>query len=77
MTTENNTVAKISHAYKAFDKREVLQDVNLQIESGKILGLIGPSGAGKSTTIKCLLGMEKLDKGETTIFETKMPNRKS
>lgn len=76
MTTENNTVAKISHAYKAFDKREVLQDVNLQIESGKILGLIGPSGAGKSTTIKCLLGMEKLDKGETTIFETKMPNRK-
>ncbi|MDT2522482.1 ABC transporter ATP-binding protein [Enterococcus raffinosus] len=76
MTTENNTVAKISHAYKAFYKREVLQDVNLQIESGKILGLIGPSGAGKSTTIKCLLGMEKLDKGETTIFETKMPNRK-
>lgn len=76
MTTENNAVAKISHAYKAFDKREVLQDVNLQIESGKILGLIGPSGAGKSTTIKCLLGMEKLDKGVTTIFETKMPNRK-
>ena len=76
MTTENNTVAKTSHASKAFDKREVLQDVNLPIESGKILGLIGPSGAGKSTTIKCLLGMEKLDKGETTIFETKMPNRK-
>ncbi|QXJ58198.1 ABC transporter ATP-binding protein [Enterococcus raffinosus] len=76
MTTENDAVAKISHAYKAFGKREVLQDVNLQIESGKILGLIGPSGAGKSTTIKCLLGMEKLDKGETTIFETKMPNRK-
>lgn len=75
MKSENHTVATISHAYKSFDKREVLKDVNLQINSGKILGLIGPSGAGKSTTIKCLLGMEKLDQGETTIFQTKIPNR--
>lgn len=77
MTTENNTVAKISHAYKAFDKREVLQDVNLQIESGKILGLIGPSGAGKSTTIKCLLGMEKLDKGKRPFSKPKCLTEKS
>lgn len=76
MKTEINTVAEISHAYKAFEKREVLKDVTLQIEAGKILGLIGPSGAGKSTTIKCLLGMEKLDQGDTSIFQTKMPNRK-
>ncbi|MGO3608663.1 MAG: ABC transporter ATP-binding protein [Enterococcus sp.] len=76
MMDANNIVAQISQAYKSFDKREVLKDVNLQIEAGKILGLIGPSGAGKSTTIKCLLGMEKLDKGKTTVFQTKMPNRK-
>ncbi|MFC0277472.1 ABC transporter ATP-binding protein [Enterococcus devriesei] len=76
MMDANNIVAQISQAYKSFDKREVLKDVNLQIEAGKILGLIGPSGAGKSTTIKCLLGMEKLDKGQTTVFQTKMPNRK-
>lgn len=76
MKTEPETVAEIIHAYKSFDKREVLKDVNLTITTGKILGLIGPSGAGKSTTIKCLLGMEKLDQGETTVFQTKMPNRK-
>ncbi|MDU6523442.1 MAG: ABC transporter ATP-binding protein [Enterococcus sp.] len=76
MMDDNNIVAQISQAHKSFDKREVLKDVNLQIEAGKILGLIGPSGAGKSTTIKCLLGMEKLDKGQTTVFQTKMPNRK-
>ncbi|MGX7204081.1 ABC transporter ATP-binding protein [Enterococcus pingfangensis] len=75
MTTDK-IAARITAAYKSFDQREILKDVNLQIETGKIIGLIGPSGAGKSTTIKCLLGMEKLDQGEATVFQTKMPNRK-
>jgi ABC-2 type transport system ATP-binding protein len=69
-------VAKISHAYKSFDKREILKDISIQIETGMILGLIGPSGAGKTTTIKCLMGMEKLDQGSTKVFNTSMPNRK-
>lgn len=75
MTTDK-IAARITAAYKSFDQREILKDVNLQIKAGKIVGLIGPSGAGKSTTIKCLLGMEKLDQGEATVFQTKMPNRK-
>ncbi|MDR0614587.1 MAG: ABC transporter ATP-binding protein [Lactobacillales bacterium] len=72
----NEIVAKISHAYKSFDKREVLKDISIQIETSMILGLIGPSGAGKTTTIKCLMGMEKLDQGSTKVFDTFMPNRK-
>ncbi|MBM7712901.1 ABC transporter ATP-binding protein [Enterococcus xiangfangensis] len=75
MTTDK-FAAKMTAAYKSFDQHAILKDVNLQIETGKIIGLIGPSGAGKSTTIKCLLGMEKLDQGESTVFQTKMPNRK-
>lgn len=69
-------IAAITHADKTFDKRKVLQDVSIQLETGTILGLIGPSGAGKTTTIKCLLGMEKLDQGTAEIFNTPMPNRK-
>lgn len=69
-------IASIRHAYKSYDKREVLKDVSLEIKAGTILGLIGPSGAGKTTTIKCLVGMEKLDSGTTHVFETSMPNRK-
>lgn len=69
-------IAEMQPAYKSFDKRRVLEDVTIEIEKGKILGLIGPSGAGKSTTIKCLMGMEKLDRGTTKIFDVTMPNRK-
>ncbi|EPH95636.1 ABC transporter, ATP-binding protein SagG family protein [Enterococcus faecalis 13-SD-W-01] len=69
-------IASIQHAHKSFGKREVLKDVSLEIKEGTILGLIGPSGSGKTTTIKCLLGMEKLDQGTTEVFGTPMPNRK-
>lgn len=70
------TIAKIENASILFDKRKVLNDVNITIDAGTILGLIGPSGAGKTTTIKCLLGMEKLDQGTAEIFGHIMPNRK-
>ena len=49
----------------------------MSINKGELLGLIGPSGSGKTTTIKCLLGMEKIDSGSAEIFAHKMPNRKA
>jgi len=66
----------LKHANKSYDKRLVLNKVTIDVALGEILGLIGPSGAGKTTTIKCLMGMEKLDSGEAIVFDTKMPNRK-
>ncbi|MDR2834199.1 MAG: ABC transporter ATP-binding protein [Streptococcaceae bacterium] len=68
-------IAKLTNADKKFDHLEVLKQVNLSIQQGTILGLIGPSGSGKTTTIKCLMGMEKLDKGSAEVFSTPMPNR--
>lgn len=75
METQANVAAKMSQASISFDKRKILDDINIELKFGSILGLIGPSGAGKSTTIKCLLGMEKLDQGTAEIFGTTMPNR--
>jgi ABC-2 type transport system ATP-binding protein len=74
--TMEKIIVKISNASKSFDKQKVLDNINIELKSGTILGLIGPSGAGKSTTIKCLIGMEKLDQGSVEVFNTKMPNRK-
>lgn len=71
-----NTVISLNQIVKKFGKQTVLRDVNFQVPSGRIIGLIGPSGAGKSTIIKIILGMETPDSGQTRIFNQIMPNRK-
>lgn len=76
MRSRKKEAASLVHAYKYFSKQPVLEDISLQVAKGEILGIIGPSGAGKTTTIKCLMGMEKLDKGTAEILGQKMPNRK-
>lgn len=39
---------------KNFDEKEILKDINLVIEGGKIIGLLGKNGMGKSTLIKLI-----------------------
>ena len=46
----------------------LLENLNLTLPSGCIMGLIGENGAGKSTTIKLILDMIKRDGGEITIL---------
>ena len=49
-------------------KKTVIQDLNLEINEGEIVGYIGENGAGKSTTIKMLLGIIPADSGNVTVF---------
>lgn len=48
----------------SLDEKEVLHNINLNIEKGKIYGLIGPNGVGKTTLIKSLVGIYKNNSGE-------------
>ncbi|MBO1198709.1 ABC transporter ATP-binding protein [Staphylococcus simiae] len=70
-----NITARLKHANKSYNKQPILKDISIEVAQGQILGLIGPSGSGKTTTIKCLLGMEKLDSGQADIFGQRIPNR--
>lgn len=47
--------------------RYALDDVNLSLESGKIIGLLGSNGSGKTTFIKILAGLLAKSSGEVTI----------
>jgi len=45
-----------------------VHDLNLQVESGEVYGLLGPNGSGKSTTLKIILGLVSPTRGRTQIF---------
>lgn len=45
-----------------------LNNINLNLPGGSILGLIGENGAGKTTTIKCILNLIRRDAGEITLL---------
>ena len=52
------------HLCKSFDRRVVLDDVNLKIDKDKIIGLLGKNGAGKSTLIKLVNDLLTIDSGQ-------------
>ena len=52
----------------------VLKDINLKIESGKLIALVGPSGSGKSTFLHLLALLDKPNKGEIKILNPKTEN---
>ena len=58
---------KIEALNKSFGDKQVLKNINLQIEDGEVIGLIGPSGSGKSTLIRCINYLEKPTSGNIYI----------
>ncbi|WP_413691847.1 ATP-binding cassette domain-containing protein [Psychromonas sp. KJ10-2] len=50
----------------------VLNDINLEIPEGQIVGLIGPSGAGKSTLIRCINRLIKPSSGSISLDGTNL-----
>jgi len=52
---------------KAFGTTVALDNVDLRVEEGRILGLIGPNGAGKTTALNAILGLTSYD-GQLTVL---------
>lgn len=53
--------------YKSFGKTEILKNINLNIESGKIVGLLGKNGMGKTTLIKCINDLLTVSSGKILV----------
>ena len=54
---------KVEKLYKNFDKKEVLKNINFEINDKEIVAIVGPSWSGKSTILRCLNMIEKPTKG--------------
>ena len=52
-----NEMIRLEHITKNYSQLKALDDVDLTLEKGKIIGLLGPNGSGKTTLIKVLTGM--------------------
>ena len=53
---------------KYYGRRAVVRDLELNVPTGAVYGLLGRNGAGKSTTLKMLLGMVKADYGHARLL---------
>lgn len=63
-----NNVIEIKKLKKKYDNNFELGEINLEIPSGYIIGLIGENGAGKTTLIKSILNIINRDSGDIKIF---------
>ena len=62
----NTGVLSAKGVCKSYGDNQVLQDLDLDIQPGKIYGLIGRNGAGKTTLLSILTAQNPMDRGEVT-----------
>ncbi len=55
---------------KSYNKRCVVNEVSLHVDSGEVVGLLGPNGAGKTTSFYILVGLVQADKGKIFLDDT-------
>lgn len=67
---KNAPLIEITNLHKTFGENVVLNGVNISVNKGEYVVILGRSGTGKSVTIKCLVGLEKADKGVIKVFDT-------
>ncbi|MBE6051696.1 MAG: ABC transporter ATP-binding protein [Clostridium sp.] len=65
----SNYVININNLSKISNGKKILDNINLQIESGKIYGVVGRNGSGKTMLFKAICGLIKPTSGEIFVFD--------
>lgn len=65
--TKTNNIIEIKNLSKVYRNKKALDNLNLNIEKGKVVGILGPNGSGKTTLIKILTGILRQSKGKVFI----------
>lgn len=64
---ESKTIIRLENVSKSFGEIEAINNINLEVEAGKVYCIIGPSGSGKSTLLRCINFLEVPDRGKVLI----------
>ncbi len=61
------STVSIRKATKSFGRRQVLSELDLDVEPGEVVGVVGPNGGGKSTLLLMMAGLLKPTTGDVTV----------
>jgi len=64
----DDDVVTVRGLHKAYGGRVVVDDLDLDVRAGEVVGLIGANGAGKTTTVECLQGLRQPDAGSVRVL---------
>ncbi len=67
-TGKREATIEVQDLNKSYHQRKAVESLNLSVFPGEVFGLLGANGAGKSTTIECILGTKKPDRGRISIL---------
>ena len=59
-----NSGLEVNNLRKSLSGKQIVRDISMKVEKGKVIGLLGPNGAGKSTALYCIMGLIVCDSGE-------------
>lgn len=60
-------IIQIKELSKSYFKKQALNHISLNVEQGKVIGILGPNGSGKTTLIKIITGILRQSKGEILV----------
>jgi len=63
-------IVRAEHVERVFGQGEGVFDLNFEVPSGTIFGMIGPSGCGKTTTVRLMTGLYKPDRGRLAVMNS-------
>ena len=72
--TRQKNVAKLSNLTLRYGDTFALNDINLELPAGSMVGLIGPDGVGKSSLLALIAGARAIQEGEVEVLEGEMCN---
>ena len=64
------TIVELKNTSVFYNKRQILNNLNLKVKKQEILGMLGPNGVGKSTIFNLITGLIKPDNGQIKINNT-------
>ncbi|MFD0617415.1 ABC transporter ATP-binding protein [Paenibacillus sp. GCM10027629] len=65
--SNDNIVVQLEHVSKVIGGKTIINDLSFSVERGEVYGFLGPNGSGKTTTIRMMLGLISMTKGEIYI----------